>query len=157
MWLAISFPRISHGNRSLSSAQRSALFLITRMYKATSTEALQVLTEIPPLDSQLQTEAELLQVTRLGMSKENNLSYFNSPKVMKNSFYPASELIKLLPKEVFNGGITIFIGDLKYLMECVQQYCCYRENVLINTWKSRLRSRNSVYLEELLTIKEAIQ
>ena len=36
-------------------------------------------------------------------------------------------------------------------------YCCYRENILINTEKSRLRNKNSVYQAEILTIKEAMQ
>lgn len=62
------FPHItqSHGVCHLLAAQKKALLLISRTYKNTASSALQVLTGIPPLDLQLEAEAEFTLVTRLG-------------------------------------------------------------------------------------------
>ena len=78
----------SHGCHHLLSVQKSALLLMSRTCTKTTSPGLQILTCRPPLDHQIECQAELSQVTRLLFSKHSHLDYFYTQKVSKYTLRP---------------------------------------------------------------------
>ena len=152
------FPRMwgSHGRRILQSAQRSALLLMTRAYGKTATETLQILTGIPPINLQLQLEAEFSGITRLGISTEQYCSYTYQNKVSKFSLHPSTEPITLSTEQNFNGELKIFTDGSKINNGVGSAYCVIQNNNIISNWKSCLSPENSVYQAELFAILNAL-
>ena len=106
---------------------------------------LQILTGIPPLDRQLEYEAELSQVTRFGISTNSILGNFYIQKVSKCVLHSSWKRIRLL-------DLSNFMEDSKILRDCSNAndgigstFCCFNETELIFFWKSRLESENSVF------------
>ena len=63
----------------------------------------------------------------------------------------------MLLRNFFNRNITIFAGGSEISNAVSIAYCYYRENVLIDTRKSRLHRKSSVCQTDLLAIEEGMQ
>lgn len=155
---SVWFPRMwrSHGQRLLSSVQRSVLILISRAYRNTSTHALQVLLGLPPLDLQLEAESKFVNLTRLGVSIDNFCSSDFDSKISKYNLPPFRESLRQCLCEDYSGEIVIYTDGSKMEEGTSAAFCVYNENNLIDFWQTRLSSSNSVFQAELLAIKHAI-
>ena len=155
---SVWYPRMwsSHGSRHLLSAQRSAMLLMTRAYRKTSTPALQVITGLPPLDLQLSSEAEYSRVARLGVSTQLHFAPLYSFKTSKHILPPFWKGIELYDETQPLTPLQIYTDGSKINQSVGSAYCCYNNNLLIKEWKSGLQSENSVFQAELLAIQQAI-
>lgn len=146
-----------HGARHLLAAQRKALLLISRAYKNTSSSALQVLTGIPPVDLQLEAEAEFARVSRLGISSTRLNAQLYATKVSKYKLPSTLQQIKTCSTQDFRGDIHIFTDGSKTIEGTASDFCAYKDQNLIHTWRARLDAGNSVFQAELLAIGEAVR
>ena len=146
----------SHGSPHLLSAQRSAMLLMTRAYRRTSTPALQVLTGLPPLDLQLSSETEFSRVTRLGVSTKDHFASIYSFKISKHTLPPYWRGIEIFEDTQPPTPLQIYTDGSKKDQSVGSAYCCYDNNTLIYEWKSGLQSENFFFQAELLAIQKAL-
>lgn len=151
--------------RNLSAAQRIPLLGIARVYRTTSTEALCVLTGIPPIELQLLKEAKLARITRLNKEiKINNKIYKPEQfdlKISKYNIHP-SDLnpyhisIKTNNNRIINDNLTIYTDGSKHEYATSMAFCVFHNTQLIYQKAFLLNKNNSIYQAELLAISEAI-
>lgn len=152
------FPRMwkSHGIRHLQSAQRSALLLMTRAYRNTSTNALQILTGLPPIDLQLEMESVFARTTRLGISSDNHFSPLYFPKCSKNSLNPLFDGLQTIKITDYKGDIIIYTDGSKSDVGTGAAFIVKRQDQFIHSWRARLSHQNSIFQAELCAIDKAI-
>lgn len=156
---SIWYPRMwrSHGSRLLLSAQRKALLLISGAYANTSTEALQILLGIPPLDLQLEAESTLTRVVRLGVSVSpfSAMDYVHKTSQYLSPRVPVDPVMNLASE--FQGNTIIYTDGSKHDNTTGAAYCVFRNDELFSTWQGQLRQHNSVFQAEGLAILRAVQ
>ena len=146
----------SHGNRHILSIQRNVMLLISRAWRNTSTNALQLLTGLPPLDLQIAAEAQYAGVIRHGISTEEFFAPLFHYKNSKHLIDPTWDGIPLTKLEAFKGNIFIFTDGSKTDNHVGSAYCAFQDRTLLHEWEAQLGSENSVFQAELFAIKNAI-
>ena len=146
----------SHGNRHILSIQRGIMLLLSRAYKNVSTDALQVLTGLAPLDIQMSLEAEYSAAIRHGVSTANVFAPLYHYKISKHVLDPTWNGIHLCKIEDYKGLIQIYTDGSKSDEGTGSAFCVLRANTEIHSWSARLSSENSVFQAELFAILNAI-
>lgn len=145
-----------HANK----VQRSALLLITKCYRTTSTAALQVLAGILPLDLRLDLENKIFAVRR---SQEARLSTLAidvdrlAPKKMLWTEHPASFFQNSwATRSPANKGLEIFTDGSKIDEKVGAGYAVYHNRRCIYKESLRLNDDASVFQAEVYAIEKAM-
>lgn len=157
----------AHGFRKLSALQRSAVLSFINAYKTTSTDAVLVLSGIPPIHLQLQ---RLHKIFKLKKTEEtisiNDIHYQN--KTLEKSPPTHATNTTILTKNIHfpptknnyelkdNKEIKIFTDGSKQEDQTAYSYIVFEGKRVIYSKNERLKNDNSVYQAELKAILEAI-
>lgn len=145
----------SNGTRHLLAAQRKALLLISRAYRNASTAALQILTGLPPLDLQLETEYEFARVTRLGVSIPSYFAPLFSSKCSKYRLSSLLDPITVCRIQDFMDKTHIHTDGSKTKSSTASAFCVFRKQH-IYSWQMKLDPGNSVFQAELYATLRAV-
>ncbi|GIY37430.1 uncharacterized protein CDAR_99681 [Caerostris darwini] len=156
----IWFQNKSKQNIKLLQLQRSGLISVTKCYKTVSTDAIQVLADIPPIDIKLNLSLQLHNFkNRHETLKIQNTSYANHAPSQDPSF------IAPWDKMAFNwnhyredtAGTHIFTDGSKMKGQVGGAFVTFFNGTEISSNSFRLSNNATVYSAELTAIKLAIQ
>ena len=88
--------------------------------------------------------------------QQQNFHIYTSQKFHATTVILKFEPISLIDKDDFKGEIYIFTDGSKFDQGVGYAYCCFRNNKLFHSQTFRLATQSSVYQEELLPIREAL-
>lgn len=146
--------------RLLHTIQRTALLKITRCYKTTSTDALQVLAGIPPVDLICEKLYKLYKLKQ-GQTIEINNSPYNSKEVdlpLHTYEEPWDEFqIEWHNKEEPHTNLHIYTDGSKMDDRVGFAYLVLENNNIVAKIQHRIHSYATVFMAELKAIHEAIK
>ncbi|XP_035215840.1 uncharacterized protein LOC118189366 [Stegodyphus dumicola] len=151
----------------LSSIQRLQLLMITKAYRTTSTDSLQVLAGLLPLDLVVDREAAQARILRI---KEDFILWGTNYRACdyedhspRSLGHPADinyddkvtivTIESLIPAR---HEICLYTDGSKTELGTGSGFCVMRGNTICYTWSQRLSDYNSVFQAELVAIKAAL-
>lgn len=157
----------SHGYRKLSALQRSAVLSFVNAYKSTSTDAVLVLSGIPPIHLQLQ---KLNNIFKIKKTKEaiiiNSTQYqtnsleITPPTFLTNTTIPINNIHFPPTQNSYelknNKDFKIFTDGSKLDEHTAYSFIVFEGQHEIFRKNERLKNDNSVYQAELQALLEAI-
>lgn len=149
----------AHGLRLISSIQYQCLLLITRAYKKTATNALCVLTGLPPLHLQLELISSSGKTSRLGKSSGDLDPIMFQCKQKSSQICPYKQYLNILDDNQKEdvGTVQIYTDGSKLEGNTGYAFCVFDQQTKIYEEKTHLQNNNSVYQAELLAIYDAIE
>lgn len=151
--------------QKLTSLQRPFLLRFSRGYKTISTDALNVLTGIPPITVTLDYE---FQRTRIIQLKDENLrsALFSQQTIQEKVFgwqlHPASETTHFqvnINKHSYKPSphTTLYTDGSSTETGVAAAFCILEGSDVIHQWASRLGDNNTVFQAELFAILSALE
>lgn len=148
----------------LTSLQRPFLRQISRGYKTISTDALQVLTGIPPIVITLEYENKrtgILQLKNKSLTKDLVQDAEVQLKIHAWSIHPARETshfqVNTTPNtHIPSNSITLYTDGSRTNTGVAAAFCVMEGGEVIHRWACRLGNNNTVYQAELYAILQAL-
>lgn len=149
----------------LTSLHRPFLRQISRGYKTISTDALNVLTGIPPITIQLRYEFKRTCMLQLNdQTLINELAYATviQQKVKAWTLHPARETSHFQVNTELNtyahsAGLSIFTDGSRTTTGVAAAFCVTRRGEEVHQWSCRLGNNNTVFQAELYAIHQALE
>lgn len=153
-----------HGRRSLSSCQRAFLLKILPAYRSVSTEALNVITGVPPINILAQTLCDKYNFNKgtFSVYKENEYisNYDIDAKNCKYMINPIDFPSNILLDDLIftdNNTLNVYTDGSKNDIGTGYAFAVFKNYSCIYKHLTKLRYFNSVYQAEALAILEAIR
>lgn len=162
-------PLTARKQRQLLSIQRHFSLLITRSFSTLSTDAANILAGLPPIHLALTSFANNTTVTMLRKSltigdttinpsdldlKINTLninpSHYGSGVLTKNQDTKTNSS----PQQA--NVYEYYTDGSKIENQVGSAFCLFKNNLIIHTWQTKLRSTNSVFQAEVTAIHQAL-
>ncbi|XP_023240769.1 uncharacterized protein LOC111639203 [Centruroides sculpturatus] len=147
--------------RKLSTAQRCALLRLTKAYRTTSTEALQIIAGTLPLDLILNERATLYHCRRgknivVGNKEYSKNEYKQRPKLDELP-KPYNRKVIQLVEQNEEWPLKIYTDGSKVNMKMEAAFLAIRDNKIVEEKKFQLGDACSVFQAELIAIERAVQ